>query len=287
MKVKITNFMLRIFNAVIWVPIIVCGVLLFTGGRHLFGRLLILMFTFVSGYEMGCLLKKKEPTLNVWIFVLYGGLLPALTMLFQEFPRNTAQYIFMIVFLLMSIFTWEAFTYSKLRSPCVISRISSQLFGIIYPGLLASFIIMLPMLNYPLVVFSMFFFVTMLNDTLAYFVGLLFGKKSKTQGYIPVSPKKSLVGFLGGIVASIATIVIYYYWIQPELFGERTVWYAVLMGTCCGLAAIVGDLFESLIKRSVEVKDSGNFFMGRGGVLDSFDSLVFVAPIFYYFIILI
>lgn len=283
---KLQNLLLRILNAVIWVPVIVIAVLFLTAQNHLVARVLIVLFSMIAGIEVGNLLRRKEQDMPpAAFFAVLAGIIPTLTLLAQEYPRNTSLYILYAVLVLLFVFTFEVFSYSEKHSASVLSRLGGYLFGIIYPGFFFSFMMMLPLLPHPVTTFAMFFFITMLNDTFAYFVGLLWGKRSNTRGIVLVSPKKSLVGFLGGIAASIGTVVCYYYWIQPEMFSKRSLWYAVLMGLACGITGIVGDLFESLLKRSAGVKDSGKFFMGRGGVLDSFDSLLFVAPVYFYFIL--
>ena len=73
---------------------------------------------------------------------------------------------------------------------------------------------------------------------------------------------------------------------EPVLFGRILV-AGLPDGSCCGLFAPVGDLVESIIKRSFEIKDSGNIFPGHGGVLDRFDSLLFTAPVVYYVLLFI
>lgn len=283
MTSKLKNLLLRLLNAIIWIPVLVSAAIFLTANRHLLARVLMLLFNFIAGIEIGNLLKRKEPTLRVWPFPFLTSVIPTLTVLFQEFPAHLPFYIFAAVFVLIVVFTWEVFTYSDARSSAVLVRLGSYLFAIIYPGLFFTFMIMLPMLDYPVTTFTMFFFITMLNDSFAYFVGLLLGKRTNTRGLVLVSPKKSLVGFAGGILASIVTTLVFFYWIQPEIFGQRGVWYAISIGFSCAILCIVGDLFESLLKRSADIKDSGKFFMGRGGVLDSVDSLIFVAPIYYYF----
>ena len=114
-------------------------------------------------------------------------------------------------------------------------------------------------------------------DSFAWFFGILFGKS--TRGFVPASPNKSLVGFIGGIAGSIGCGVLLKV-ILPEVF---TISYRnlIILGLITSVAAIVGDLIESVFKRSCDVKDSGNLIPGRGGVLDSIDSILIAAPIFY------
>jgi phosphatidate cytidylyltransferase len=88
------------------------------------------------------------------------------------------------------------------------------------------------------------------------------------------------VGFIFGFFASPLVIMLGCFF-RPSLFpGGPAV--AALLGVLLGLFTIVGDLFESGIKRSFGVKDSGTIILGRGGLLDSLDSLIFTAPLFYY-----
>ena len=99
------------------------------------------------------------------------------------------------------------------------------------------------------------------------------------RGFVPASPNKSIVGFIGGLIAATAAG-----WLAFELFPSafgKSLGGSLLTGLCTGLAAIVGDLIESIFKRSAEVKDSGALILGRGGILDSVDSILFAAPVFY------
>ena len=107
--------------------------------------------------------------------------------------------------------------------------------------------------------------------------GILFGKS--TRGFVAASPNKSLVGFIGGIAGSVASGCLFKYFFSEII----TISYPrlIILGIITSLAAIIGDLIESVFKRSCNVKDSGTLIPGRGGVLDSIDSLLIAAPIFY------
>lgn len=131
-----------------------------------------------------------------------------------------------------------------------------------------------------------FFLVIYLCDSLAWLFGVLFGKNNK--GFIKASPNKSIVGFCGGLAGSmgISAIMLFLF---PEMFGFDTIssitGYGIAkitgFGFIMGITAIFGDLVESVLKRSCEVKDSGDLIPGRGGVLDSVDSIIFGAPVFF------
>ena len=110
---------------------------------------------------------------------------------------------------------------------------------------------------------------TWTNDVAAYYTGRTFGKHKLAS----ISPKKTIEGAVGGIVTAIilSAVVLYYAWDIP-------IWFAGLTGLFIAVAAIFGDLFESMIKRHFTIKDSGNLLPGHGGFLDRLDALIFALP---------
>ena len=121
--------------------------------------------------------------------------------------------------------------------------------------------------------------ITWASDIGAYFVGRAIGGRK----LIPtVSPGKTVAGALGGLVASMLVSLLYARGVlAPAAHIGFTPWGALLFGAIVSVAAQVGDLFESLIKREGGVKDSSHIIPGHGGVLDRFDSLIFVLPVAY------
>ncbi|MFV8345276.1 phosphatidate cytidylyltransferase [Flavobacterium sp. ZB4P13] len=120
------------------------------------------------------------------------------------------------------------------------------------------------------------------NDTFAYVVGKSMGR---TKLFEKISPKKTIEGFLGGIVfAVLAGYLISKYYIKanPE-FSERSILIWTSIAVIVGIAGTIGDLIESKFKRIAGVKDSGNIMPGHGGILDRLDSVIFVAPIIFLF----
>lgn len=125
-----------------------------------------------------------------------------------------------------------------------------------------------------------FVLVTKFSDTGAYVVGSLCGRHK----LIPrVSPAKTWEGFIGAIAISTAASMVFAHLAGGRLPG-MTLQHAVILGVLLGVAAVVGDLIESLFKREAGVKDSGRLFPGIGGVLDLLDSLLFSAPIMYLYL---
>jgi phosphatidate cytidylyltransferase len=121
------------------------------------------------------------------------------------------------------------------------------------------------------------YFVIWATDIGAYSIGVPFGKR---RLYPKVSPKKSVEGLVGGVVFAIGMALLCRVWFMPPLGISE----AVLLGVVLALVGTLGDLVESLFKRSVGIKDSGSFIPGHGGMLDRMDSMLFAAPVLYYYI---
>ena len=156
-------------------------------------------------------------------------------------------------------------------------------FGIAYIPFLMGFIIVLRNMEYGNILIWLIFIGAWGTDTLAYTFGRLFGKRK----IIPeISPKKTLAGALGGILGCILLMVIY--GIIVNIYFDLNIRYIalVLLGLFCGVISQIGDWAASAIKRYVDVKDFGNIMPGHGGVLDRFDSILFVAPVIYYVLVL-
>jgi phosphatidate cytidylyltransferase len=118
--------------------------------------------------------------------------------------------------------------------------------------------------------------VIVISDSAQYYTGRTFGKRPLAP---TISPKKTVEGAIGGMVFGTLAMAIggHYVFASP-------IWVLALLGAAISLLGIVGDLFESLLKRSAGVKDSSNLIPGHGGVLDRIDSWLFTAPLYYVFV---
>ena len=115
------------------------------------------------------------------------------------------------------------------------------------------------------------------SDTLAYFFGRAFGKHKL---YEAVSPKKTIEGSIGGLLGGVLAMAGFgHYWLAPEL----PLVHAIVLGLVGSVLGQIGDLVESMLKRTFGVKDSGQVLPGHGGMLDRVDGLLFVAPLVYYY----
>jgi phosphatidate cytidylyltransferase len=161
--------------------------------------------------------------------------------------------------------------------------VSATLFGVVYVAVLASFLIGVRMLPeaaaFPRAaskLLTMFFAIVMMTDTGAYYIGRAFGHNKLAPR---VSPGKTVEGAIGGL----ATAILIGPLCKLIFFPELPLSHAIALGAAIGLLGQIGDLAESLLKRGAGVKDSGNLLPGHGGMLDRIDSILFCAPLLFYY----
>ena len=151
--------------------------------------------------------------------------------------------------------------------------------GILYTGWLFSHLVALRGLDNGQNWVFFVLFVTWASDTAAYVIGSRFGRHKLAP---KVSPGKSWEGVLGGVLAAILTSVLLF--TATPFYIPLVYWQLMLLAVVVGACGQLGDLVESLLKRNMGVKDSGNLMPGHGGVLDRIDSLIFSGAVVYYVI---
>lgn len=130
------------------------------------------------------------------------------------------------------------------------------------------------------------FLLIWINDTGAFLVGSLIGKHRLFER---ISPKKSWEGFLGGLVLDIIAAICFCIYIPRAFPLPSSLWVYIVLAIVVSLFSTWGDLIESMIKRELKIKDSGNIIPGHGGILDRIDSLLLVIPasLVYYFLLML
>lgn len=220
-------------------------------------------------YEVNCALGVKDCKIMMRISLL----MPLALMLATYFaPQHLlfVIFLFMGAFLLVMLFDHNVYTFSKVAVFFTGSVLVSLTF--IYVSLTRR------MDNGLLNVFVIFIG-SWITDTCAYFCGMFFGKHKLAP---KISPKKTVEGSVGGILGVTVILAAYAY-----VFGNildnvsANVFAAALAGLLCGIISQCGDLCASIIKRENNIKDFGNIMPGHGGVMDRFDSFIFVAPVMY------
>ena len=244
--------------------------------NHLPLQIVLGIFAVLGANEFYNMLNKKGCVLFTREIVLIGtALLPFSCYIFilSGLSLDISPWLYISIIVLFMGF--ECFTAKTFENS--ISKIAYSGLIIFYTGFLLTFISRMTLLPDSKFIISLFLIFVFMCDSFAWFFGILFGKS--TRGYVAASPNKSIVGFIGGVISSIGCGIAFKY-IFPDVFTVSTLNLAIL-GFFTSLAAIIGDLVESVFKRSCDIKDSGNLIPGRGGILDSIDSIVIAAPIFY------
>jgi phosphatidate cytidylyltransferase len=236
----------------------------------------------IGAFELERLVRQRGPAHGPALVVLYGLTIPVVAYLaVSGYLPEEAMLIALAALALLTL-SLDIFARQDVFET-TIAKVSTGLLLSVYPGFLLSYVTRIAnqcpdnlaagrpvqLLVYLIMNFG--------NDSMAYATGMLFGRR---RGIVAASPSKSLAGFIGGALTSVAVAVAAYY-VCPEYFPGQ-LWKAIVLGAAIGFLTIAGDLAESALKRGASIKDSGTIMPGRGGILDSVDSVVFTAPAFYY-----
>ena len=268
---------------------LVLALVFFNKYNHLLLQLVIIAVSILASLEMYNILKVKAELLPKPLVVILSALLPLTAAIIYVLPSFTDINIpsvfitYTLIFDLLILLATEVFfsqTFEKSNE-----KLTSSLFVIMYAGFLPTFIQRMTALKVlghentdaAIPFICVFLLMVFLCDSLAWFFGVLLGKNNR--GIVKASPNKSLAGFAGGFIGSIlAGIAGYFIW--PEIFSGSII-KIIVISILIAFSSIVGDLAESIFKRSSGVKDSGNIIPGRGGILDSIDSILMSAPVYY------
>ena len=252
----------RILTSVIGIPLVILIMMLGNPLLQIMGCIIAL----IGVYEFYDVIKKQYQPIT-WV----GYVVTVVFFLnYRSVINNFAIFISIVIMLLLVLMV---FTYPKYT----IIDVALSLFAPLYVGLLISFIILLREAEYGSFFVWLVFISAWGSDTCAYFTGSLIGKHKLAP---ILSPKKTIEGAIGGAIGAGCLAILYTYIytnfaIEPM---RDKIW---LIGGIVVVSAIfsqIGDLAASAIKRTLGVKDFGYIFPGHGGVLDRFDSILFVAP---------
>jgi len=238
-------------------------------GKYIYG-ILFLVVTLLTLYEFFRLYEGTPYPAPKMSGMTAGTLLFIISFLYLSDLAHIELYILIIP---VALFLFIAEIYRKKDHPFL--SLSILIFGLVYiavPYSLSAFLVFPGTNNHQYTPGILLGLLTLiwLNDTGAYVFGMLFGKHRLFER---ISPKKSWEGAIGG---TLVTIVLGYWmhFFVPLL--SRTDW--IVLSALVSVFGVYGDLFESLLKRSAGVKDSGNLMPGHGGILDRMDSLLFIIP---------
>jgi len=273
----------RLLIFILGVPAVFALVCFFSFFKGLPLNILAVIFSGIGAVEFSVMLEKKQMRLPKIESFILGSLAPlgATLAISLNFPG------WVITLILMAGLEWALMSgifFRKAELETVIYRILGGFSLIIYPGFFMFWLVKMSAWENPGAIL-LFLFITFGSDSAAWLTGSLLGKNNR--GLIPASPNKSIAGFIGGILGSVI-VAAGAALLFPSVFSgsdqassSNLVLFAVLLGLFTGITGMLGDLAESAIKRSCDFKDSGKLMLGRGGILDSIDSIAAAAPVFY------
>jgi phosphatidate cytidylyltransferase len=274
----------RLLIFIIGVPVVAALVLFLPERHHLAMNIVVLVLAGFGGFELNDILARKArevsrralPTVEAIILSLICPLTNLFILCFAA-PANLFRAL--VVAALFWALASRVFTRKQEVIEASLGRFAASACILVYPGIFLIFLQRMALFPHAGIVITIFLLMVFGNDSLAWFFGMLLGKGN--QGIVPVSPKKSIAGFIGGILTSVVVGICAALFLKSAFGGDFGLVKAAVLGCVTAIAGNLGDLAESALKRSVGVKDSGTIMPGRGGILDSLDSICLAAPVFY------
>lgn len=258
------NLITRSISALIYVAIFLFAI--FYSPKTYIG--LIIVFAVICLWELSKIIQLKNGIPYI--------LLPLFFFYYKEYASKNIILFTLIITLLFSIkLLYYTYSINKFYPKYFLGKIDVSIRYIIAPF---TFLALLPFINgtyYPNLIISIIVLIW-INDSFAYLIGRKFGK---TKLFERVSPKKTIEGFIGGLIFAIITgIIISRYYESFSIIN----W--IIIAIIVSIFGTLGDLVESKFKRQANVKDSGKIMPGHGGLLDRLDSLFFLTPFVYLYI---
>ncbi|MDF2902821.1 MAG: phosphatidate cytidylyltransferase [Bacillus sp. (in: firmicutes)] len=251
-----------IIAAAIFLPIVIFG-----------GSLFIFLAYLLASIALFELLKMRKLSLFsipgmislilLWIFLIptqYEGVLDNI-----NYTKSELGLLAILLFLTYTVASKNRFTFED---------VGFSTLAIIYVG--TGFYYFIETREADLIYIFYSLFIIWATDSGAYFIGRAFGKNKL---WPEISPNKTVEGFIGGILCALVVAVLFVYLSDIDATLMQLLWITTLLS----IFGQIGDLVESAIKRHYNVKDSGNILPGHGGILDRFDSLLFVLPLMHFF----
>jgi len=271
---NIKNLGVRILTGGIFVSVLIAGMII-----NEFSFLIVFsIITLLALHEFyGLLLGEGKTKLNKTINII-GGLILFLASYFYFSSSVKSLVVFVpYAIYILAIFICELF--AKRENP--ILSLSYSVLGQIYLAFPLSLLSYLAFGyeasgTYHFAMLLALFVFIWVNDSFAYLIGSMLGRHRMFER---ISPKKSWEGFIGGVIFTIVAAIIY-----SMFFTQMTMWGWIGFALVMIVFGTLGDLIESLFKRTLQVKDSGNLLPGHGGILDRIDSVVFAIPAQFVFL---
>lgn len=268
----------RIITAIVFIPLLI-AIIKYLDGFYFF--LLIALFsTFgLKEYHSIITLSGNAEETSRSFYLCAGFLIPVAAFVEGVFGQTDSIRGISVTGIGFVLSSFALFFYHMLRTGDfnrTFNGIAQEVLGLFYVAFLFSYLIVLRYQPGGEDILLFLLFVTWAGDTGGYFVGTWMGKKSLSP---KISPKKTVEGMFGSTILAVFLAVLSKFLILKN----TAIVHCLVMGIGVNILNQFGDLFESLIKRTFGVKDSGIIIPGHGGVLDRVDSLLFAAPFVFYY----
>jgi len=271
----------RIITALVALPIIIASIVL-----PIWMPQTVWLFVAIAGFAMAAglfefysLTKKLELKADasigyLWAICLFIGFV------FDAPAKQPDLILATLAVFIMALLVSQMFRF-RVDFSRMLTGVGVTLLGVVYVAFLGGYLVATRMgfeqqPNLSTHLLGYFFLVVFASDTGAYFTGRAVGKHKLAPS---ISPGKTVEGLIGGIIAAAAVAALATWW----FFAELPYQWSILLAVTLAIVGVLGDLAESAIKRGSNTKDAASILPGHGGFLDRLDSLLFGAPILYYF----
>ncbi len=262
---------IRVISAVVLVVVL----LAITFAPEWIFSLAVAVASFVVLHEMMVTFKQETKRSIVIIDYIFAGLY-IISGFFHASAGNQAVYM-LTIFFVMTLLISSVLDHKEVD----FNDVCASLFLVLYSVVFLLHLSFLRRLQNGLELVFLAFIGAWLPDTMAYFAGNLFGKRKLIEA---ISPNKTIAGAIGAVVGAVISYAIYG-GVLSAIGHDVNFGRLLLLSLICGVVAQFGDLAASVMKRTYKTKDFGNLIPGHGGLVDRVDSLLFVTPVVYYFVV--
>lgn len=249
-----------VLAAALFIPVVLVGGLLFVIGTYFIATVALYEVLRMRSIQFRSI-PGAISMITLWIFLLPNEYYELLNQL--NYTKIETALLSVLLLLVYTVLKKNRFTFDDA---------AFAVFAMLYVGIGFFYFIETRDADILWVVYALIIIWT--TDSGAYFIGKSMGKRKL---WPDISPNKTVEGFIGGIVSALVAVVIFYF-IAPL---DAMLWYLLPATVVLSAFGQIGDLVESALKRHYGVKDSGNILPGHGGLLDRFDSLLFVLPLMH------
>lgn len=259
------SFFVRLGSGICLIALILLTII--PGGNILFGANLLV--SLIGVYELYKVLGIEKNSLGI------TGYLATIVYYATIYFKKENWVVIVIAMFFICLLAQYVFRFPKYQT----EQISNAIMSMIYAGVLLSYIYIIRESTNGIYTVWLIFLCSWASDTCAYAAGVAFGKHKMAP---VLSPKKSIEGAVGGVVGAAILGAVYAYIFSEQL--HMSVNPVIAFAVICAVGALismVGDLAASAIKRNHDIKDYGRLIPGHGGIMDRFDSVIYVAPMIW------